>query len=130
MEGTLTRIIEWRPPKSAMFVLRWIVLLPVAFIGALVGALFIRYANEGGILLGILVNYLFGLINVCLGAYVAPSYKRQVAMVIAGGIVLVGGVLLLPAFQRGDYWAVLELLGTIGGAVGGYYFLSAEFTKS
>lgn len=114
--------------------LRWVGVLPCATIVWLVATVVLYYVYPllmqfgsrgagdgiwGGFLLNVFCTFLCGGVSgwafVYVGGWVAPSYKRETALVMAGlGLMLVGSFIFVGVMQR-NYWGIFHF---VSGALG------------
>ena len=118
--------------NGVVVVLRWIACLPAALLASQVAYLAVRAANNvefgshgmdpGSFLVracvGLAANIAFGAVTVWVAAYVAPSFKKQVGVVIAALVLFVSGAAILAALRFSLYWEVYAMVCTNIGAIG------------
>jgi len=116
-----------------MFVatLRWIAVLPGAFIAGLVSATAIKYVFEfswymagqnpnspiGQLTSTVFVNGMGAAAIVYLGCRIAPSHQRAVAAVLGGLVVLVMATGTMQEIDQGRWWRVLGGISAVVGAL-------------
>ena len=123
-------------------ILRWIALLPAAVVGALVaynlskwmqqamenfyvGSLTIFGINVSRLFIELVASAFMGIAFVYIGAFVAPKYKRVVAIVFAVIMAIIALVSLYFAFfvnptsnLQDNIMYVIANIAVIGGAIG------------
>jgi hypothetical protein len=126
--------IMWYDPERWPEWLRWIVLLPAAFIAALVFGLInnifnaiMPYAPE--VVMRAFVSAGQAVAFVLLGAYIAPRWRTVVAVLLAfvpiiwAAVVFVGSLMTNPWSWAGIVYACCYL----GGAIYGIYGVAHSF---
>jgi hypothetical protein len=103
----------------ALLIVRWALMLPAAVLAGLAARLVTIWANryamfgEVSIPGQVIERYAAGLILgatvVYVACAVAPSFKKVVAVGVAGLVLVVSGFFLFPSVLLGDGWAILEL---------------------
>ena len=96
--------------------LRWIIVLPVAFIAAWLAW---RITKAGMDLQGLVSDsflsrvgveffshFAMGIVFIYAGAAIAPSHRTGVAYMLASLGLVLAAFMLFPAFMIADYWAV------------------------
>lgn len=109
--------------------LRWAALLPLAMVSSLIIQGISRVFNSwqlgavglSRVWLEIVSGALLGWVFVWVGVHIAPTHKRQTAMVLFGLAAMLFGVAVVSAIQtRSDAWPYVERnVPTFGGIRGG-----------
>jgi hypothetical protein len=109
--------------------IRWIATLPAAIFGSLIAYWAIRlvmwlgssrFGDESWLEYfwnEIVSSGLMGAAFIFCAAYVAPRFKRQTAIVFAGLLLSLSGLLLVAAFSTEQYMSVLATICMNGGAI-------------
>jgi hypothetical protein len=117
-----------------MNAIRWILVLPGAVIGGLLGRFLYLILNNVGMVYALGIDakgsFWWNLSESCLGgvalgattvfvaSFISPTHKRKVAIIMVGLILVCAGLLLTPTILDGNYWALLETVSIGFGGVG------------
>jgi len=123
-------------------VLRWIVFLPLSILGSYAGHLIVIYLNQitmsdyidpnsflGQVFLRWLGYFVFGFLFVYIAAYVAPGFKKQVIIGMAGLLLLFSGAFLLLAIVKQNYWFIFGIICMNLGSAGVAFELFKKQTE-
>lgn len=125
--------------EKALSILRWIVMLPAAAGGSLLAYYIVDILNRlgmarygdpdsfmGKVFTQWASNLALGAAFVFIATYIAPSFKKQVAIFMAGLALLLSGATLFAAILTRDYWAMFATVCLNVGSIGVAYTI---FTK-
>jgi tetratricopeptide (TPR) repeat protein len=109
-------------------ILKWIVFLPASLIGGYIAYFLVSMLNKltmfgfnpdsfmGRLFIEAVSNLAMGAATVFIAAWIVPSYKKHVSIGVCGLLILISGVLLLPALTMPNYWAIYAMIFLIIGA--------------
>ena len=91
------------------------------------------YVEPGSFVWRVFDQYISGLvlgaIFVYVASFVAPHYKKTVAICSAGFVLILAGFLLFPSILAEEYWAMFEIVCMVIGACAvAYYVFFQEIT--
>ncbi|MBU3600108.1 hypothetical protein ICN28_06220 [Polynucleobacter sp. 30F-ANTBAC] len=69
----------------------------------------------------VIAAVLTGYSTIFVGALFAPSFKKIVALVLGGIVVLATGLILGSLIQKGDWWGLINVISNIIGVGGAIY---------
>lgn len=121
-------------------ILRWVVMLPTALLAGLVSHGLVYWVNRltmsryldpdsffGDASVQFFAKAAMGWVLVYVGARVAPGYRKHVALVMGGIVLLLAGSLLLPFIASGAWPKLIGIGGLIlGGCVAAHGICTAE----
>ena len=114
--------------QNVLDVLRWIAALPASVLGCVIAYWIVvilnritmaRYVDPDSFMGQVFVqwigNAIMGAAFVYISVYIAPSYKKQTGIIMAGIALLLSGTFLFAAIMTRNYWA---MFGTVCMNVG------------
>jgi len=120
---------EGNKKATPLNILRWVIALPAAFLGALATFVIVRLLGNFGLSYALIEPGSFGSLLfettiahafmgsafVYVGGYVVPNHKIVSAFVFCGVNIFIAGLLVSLAIPTKDWWATI---GAISMAVG------------
>ena len=119
--------------------LRWVAVLPAAYVGAGLGQFAIILGNRltmghyidpesffGELYVRTASNTVFGALMVGIAAYVAPTYKSHAAMFVGGLFVAASGVLWLSGLAVRTVWDAYAIVVAVVAATATCFQMAKE----
>jgi hypothetical protein len=121
-----------------MTVLRWLLLLPGALLGAVIGGALFKFVNTitgqadswlFGSLIDLAGSWITGALAVALAMTIAPSHRPRVGLVAGAVVLVLAGCLLFPALMmRRWFSAVSCVVLAVGAGSVAYSVANGELT--
>lgn len=133
------------PKEKALLVLRWVAMLPAAIIGSWLAYYLVLLINRVTMTMMVFFDpdsflgkgYLQWVGNMVLGAsfvyisvYIAPSFKKQVGIIMGGLVLLLSGFFLFAAIMTQNYWAIFATFAMNVGSISVAYWIFMEQSKA
>lgn len=113
-------------------VLRWIGVLPCAFLALLLAYLlmfiFSQFPFNAGswmmvYILPVICAYISGFAYMTVGILVAPSYTRIVAIILSAILLIILRIEIMPVFSSKEYLDPIRDITTVAGSTIAYFSL-------
>jgi hypothetical protein len=138
-----TNMTKTSTKEKTLIVLRWIAMLPAAVLGCIVAYEIVvvlnrltmaRYLDPNSFIARVFVQWIghaiMGATFVYIAAYIAPAFRKQVVVVMAGLVLLLSGAFLFASIMTRNYWAMFGTVCMNVGSIAVAYELFKKETEN